>query len=265
MQLKFQYASDLHLEHYFENINKVRRLFVQPLIRDRDNADFLLLAGDVGRPLNDSYKTLIKELAPHYKRIFITTGNHEYYRMPSCETIAQFDEKCRQICANAADNITFLQNECYNINDWISIYGGTFWTDIPPEKRRIIESVMNDYSYIPDLTAKQTNDLHHVAVKGLEENLQSTNHKWIVMSHHMPSFDLIDEKYKTPANADLNYAFASDIQAANNERILAWVYGHTHTSRKCGKFYCNAVGYPSERSTNWSAQTFVVTSPSSAE
>lgn len=259
--LRFQYASDMHLEFYNDNIGKIRKLFIQPLISNRENADYLLLAGDIGRPTHQSYKQFLRDMAPHYKRIFVITGNHEYYKMPTT-TMAELDEKCRELCADAGDNITFLQNEAYNINDWLSIYGGTFWTDIPSSKKRIIESTMNDYTYITGFSAGKATQLHKDAVAGLEHKLAESGNarKWIVMSHHMPSFELIDEKYKTGMNTDLNYAFATNIHVATDPRICAWVYGHTHTPRQTGKFYCNSYGYPGEMRfiREWSSRQFQI-------
>ena len=148
----------------------------------------------------------------------------------------------------AGQNIVFLQNERHDINDWLSIYGGTFWTNIPLSKHGAIEGYMNDYSYIPNFTPKDATDMHLNTVANLEKELQ--DRRWIVMSHHKPSFDLIDDKYKTHENTDMNYAFASDIAIAKDDRIVAWVYGHTHTPRQIGKFYCNPFGYPGKRSAN---------------
>lgn len=259
MALTFQYASDLHLEFYNENMGKIRKLFVNPLLQNRGAAEYLILAGDIGRPSQQSYKQFLCDLAPHYKRIFLTTGNHEYYKMPTA-TMSDLDEKCRQICAEA--DVVFLQNESYDINDWLSIYGGTFWTDIPSSKRRTIESTMNDYNYIPGFSADTATRLHKDAVNTLQNKLAAapTERKWIVMSHHMPSFDLIDEKYRTAANNHLNYAFATDINVATDDRICAWVYGHTHTPRQTGKFYCNSYGYPGEMRTilEWGIRQFQV-------
>lgn len=267
MALRFQYASDLHLEFYNENMGKIRKLFVEPLIRNRADAEYLLLAGDIGSPRQQSYKQFLSELAPHYRRIFVTTGNHEYYKMPTA-TMTELDDKCREACAQAGENIVFLQNESYDINDWLSIYGGTFWTDIPSNKKRMIESTMNDYKYIMNFSAEKATKLHKDAVSGLEDKLVANGNarKWIVMSHHMPSFELIDEKYKTGLNTYLNYAFATDINIATYDRICAWVYGHTHTPRQVGKFYCNSYGYPGEMRfiREWGSRQFQISPHSEA-
>jgi predicted phosphodiesterase len=250
----FQYVSDLHLEYYCENMNKIRRLFIDPMIKRKVEvgASFLLLAGDVGRPTSQSYSTFLKELAPHYDRIFVTTGNHEYYKMPY-DTLAELDDKCREVCSEAGGNIVFLQNERYDIDDKLSIYGGTFWTQIPVQKRHIVGAYVNDYRYIPNFTTSNSSAMHETAISQLKAEMEKDpERQWIVMSHHMPSFDLIDDKYKNdPKNADINFGFASEIELARDDRIHAWVYGHTHTPCQKGKFYCNPIGYPGERNEDW--------------
>lgn len=51
MSVKFQYLSDLHLEFYNENLNKIQKLFC---IKNA-TANILLLAGDIGKPTHKSY------------------------------------------------------------------------------------------------------------------------------------------------------------------------------------------------------------------
>jgi hypothetical protein len=80
---------------------------------------------------------------------------------------------------------------------------------------------------------------------------QSDGKKVIVMSHHMPSYELIDTLYISKQYAMINCAFASDVSIADDSRIVAWVYGHTHKSYQNGKFYCNPIGYPGENK-KWS-------------
>lgn len=251
--MRFQYISDLHLEYYHGNMKKIRKMFITPLINHKKKvqANFLLLAGDIGRPHNHCFKAFLEELAPHYDRVFIITGNHEYFKMP-CESLAYLDEQCRKVCATVGSNVTFLQNERYDITNELSIFGGTFWTHIPTHIRPFMNSFRHDYKYIPNFSAADSSALHAVAVSKLEQEIAlDPCRKWIVMSHHMPSFDLIDSKYKNEQYHDMNCAYASDIEVTKDSRIFAWVYGHTHTPKQSGKFYCNPIGYHGERHDDW--------------
>jgi predicted phosphodiesterase len=248
--IKFQYFSDTHIDYYHENLPKIQRMFIQKLEKQKDKPNILLLAGDIGKPSRPSYSTFLQSLSPMYEKIFITTGNHEYYKMPY-NSITELDNHCRDICRTMPqDNVVFLQNDICKVKDNLSIFGGTFWTDIPANNKiqHNIMHTVNDYNLIPNMTPSLSSLLHEKAVSLLNYHVNDEDNKemkWIVMSHHMPSFDLIDPKY-TKVNTDMNYAFASDVSISNDPRILAWVYGHTHSQSVKGKFYCNPIGYPGE-------------------
>jgi DNA repair exonuclease SbcCD nuclease subunit len=253
--MKFQYFSDIHLDYYNENLPKIQRMFIKKLEQQKDKPSILLIAGDIGLPYRPSYSTFLQSLSPLYEKIFITTGNHEYYKMP-CSSLNDLDNHCREVCRTMPqDNVVFLQNDTYKIKDNVSIFGGTFWTDIPESKAYNVMHSVNDYKLIPYMTPSLSSLLHEKAVSLLNYHVNNENNennednkdmKWIVMSHHMPSFDLIDRKYTNTLNTDMNYAFASEVSIANDPRILAWVYGHTHLQSEKGKFYCNPIGYPGE-------------------
>lgn len=249
----FQYFSDVHLEMYQENIPKIKRLFINPILQQTNRPKLLLLPGDIGNPLHQSYTTFLQELSPLYEKIFITTGNHEYHRM-RFQTMFEVDNHCREICRNMPqNNVIFLQNDNYFITDNLAIFGATFWTHIPDSKHDIINNSINDYINIPDFTPTLCSTLHNQSISKLSNliyNHSSDNVKWIVMSHHLPSFSLIEEEYKK-YNHTTNHAFASEIDIAQHHRIIAWVYGHTHTPKQHNKFYCNPIGYPGENK-EWS-------------
>lgn len=249
--MRFQYVSDIHLECYNGSTHKVDRVFISKF--KKNYADVLLLAGDIGKPYASStYKHLIHSLSPFYQKIFVTCGNHEYYTKKY--NMYEVDEMCRNICQSAPNNnVVFLQNESYNISDTLSIFGGTFWTNIPSSHRSIVEHYMNDYKQIIDFTPMQSSQLHRQACNALGNLLCHKNdRKWIVMSHHIPSMSLIDPMYK---DCSYNCAFASDVEYINHPDILAWVYGHTHKPLVQDKFYCNPVGYLGENK-NWSLHKY---------
>lgn len=252
--MRFQYCSDIHLEFYNDNVNKVRRLFDVNNKRNKEGkGDILLLAGDIGKPSHMTYRTFIDMMSQQYKRVFVTTGNHEYYKMNM--PMKDVDDMCRAICDSMPKkNVTFLQNELCEIMDGLYIHGGTMWSYIPRPYHRIVESSIRDYECITSFDAMTNNALHSTAIASLEQSMsyvKEKNAKLIVMSHHMPGFHLIDPKYKSSTSMiQLNYAFAADIKCTEDECIGAWVYGHTHSSGVHGKFHCNPIGYPGEN-MNW--------------
>jgi hypothetical protein len=74
-----------------------------------------------------------------------------------------------------------------------------------------------------------------------------------MITHHMPSSSLIDEKYKEYGMDYYNQWFYSDMDQfidENKDKIKCWIYGHTHTPSfktlhnvPC---MCNPIGYPNE-------------------
>jgi len=72
----------------------------------------------------------------------------------------------------------------------------------------------------------------------------------VVITHHMPSYKLIDEKYY---DDNYNMWFAShldNIIIQHKQKIKGWIYGHTHSANRCVlhdvKMYCNPLGYKGE-------------------
>lgn len=186
-------------------------------------------------------------VSPIYDKVIIICGNHEYYKTNM--TIEEVDYMCKDICRNMPQqNVVFLQNEIVSLPNDIDVFGGTFWTHIPQEHHHYIMETINDYKYINGFTPLVSNALHNKATTALQEymTLQHDNKKIIVLSHHMPSLKLIDPLYNTRQNIIINNSFATDVHLADDPRIVAWVYGHTHKSYQNGKFYCNPIGYPGE-------------------
>jgi predicted phosphodiesterase len=252
--LIFQYLSDVHSEFYSGNPGKLNKMGIQR------KAPYLILAGDIGNPFSKIYEDFIKRMSEIFDKVFLISGNHEYYKHSKhCGDFIDneeddgykwlnfVDEQIRNIVNKFENkNVIYLQNECYKINDDIMIYGGTFWTNIKNDEIENVKEWMRDYQVIPNFTIKTCGELHKTAADNLEKSMEQFNkHKFIVISHHLPSYSLIHPKY-LGSNVRLNSAFASEIDVAKDERIVAWIAGHTHCCMQIGKFYVNPIGYPGE-------------------
>ena len=94
------------------------------------------------------------------------------------------------------------------------------------------------------------NELHQESSQFLQESLSSCSNNVIVITHHLPSYKLIDAKYNRPSFRGMNQWFASNQEQLFSNKIKAWFYGHTHTpsvkSLQGVNFYCNPIGYPGE-------------------
>jgi predicted phosphodiesterase len=105
--MRIRLLSDLHTELY-------------PIILNfKKSADVVILAGDIGNPYHDDYINLLRKLALTHQKVFVISGNHEYYHHKIDETDIHIHDLCD-------DNIHFLQKESIvydNVNLWGVHYG----------------------------------------------------------------------------------------------------------------------------------------------
>jgi hypothetical protein len=144
------------------------------------------------------------------------------------------------------NNISFLNNN-YEIYDNYCFIGTTLWSNITNPKYEI-----NDMYSIPNFDYIQYNKLNMHCITFLEDTLKK-NENCIVVTHHIPSYSLIDIKYKTPEMLPYNQWFYCNMDKlieTNGNKIKCWIYGHTHTPYDVIingiPFLCNPIGYPNE-------------------
>jgi predicted phosphodiesterase len=228
--MKIQYISDIHLELQ----KKIPKII--PV------ANILVLAGDIGYPDTNIYKEFLKEMNKLFKKVFLITGNHEYYSSNSMEEVENSIEKTLEIYN--LKNITFL-NSSYEDYEGIRFIGTTLWTNIKNPSNTI-----NDMNIIKDFSVELNNELHSVQKEFLEESLQESPLPIVIITHHLPSYTLIHKEFQTDSWNKYNQNFASDCDSLIKPPIKLWIYGHTHkennsviNSVHC---VCNPIGYPSE-------------------
>jgi DNA repair exonuclease SbcCD nuclease subunit len=193
------------------------------------------------------YENFLQKLVPLYKKVFVIAGNHEYHY----RTMNTTENMILDICNR--NGAIYLNNNSYHIPDCnISIFGSTFWTYIPPEKYLNVKKHVGDYNKIIKFSPILCSKLYEKSRKILNQelNLHPTR-KWIIMSHHCPKNNLTGWRWE---NSPLNCAWASDIPEADDSRIIKWVFGHSHTPVRVGKFLNNSVGYEGENKNinlNW--------------
>jgi DNA repair exonuclease SbcCD nuclease subunit len=260
--MSFRIASDLHLEFYtkyyqqlYKNntINNIQFTNLFNSLQQNKPVDYLILAGDItSRSSIDNFNYFLKSICPTYKKVFYVLGNHEFYYEDKTHRGHLYDNAnyYKNAVLKDVDNLVFLDNEEYTLehvntlNDikTIKIFGSTLWSNVTKEAFEL----MNDYNFVdlPDVLRKHNETLDFLKDKDSEYD--------IIITHHMPSKSLIDEKYKKNTYGSLNSGFASDCEhvfkALKENRY--WIYGHTHT-RKISQinnrnFICNPLGYPSE-------------------
>lgn len=236
--MKIKYLSDLHLEFY--NPNKISKL-VELIKPDLDCV--LILPGDIGYPDSTSYDIFMNYVNVNFKKVFVIAGNHEFYKQSTNinETLDSLTNYFKKF-----NNITFLNNTIEHYEGY-NFVGTILWSKITKSFYTI-----NDTKMIKNLNIENYNDQNEVCVKFLEDTVKNLDNV-IIITHHMPSYSLINEKYKKGDVDNYNQWFYSDMDKfieQNKDKIKCWFYGHTHSANISKinnvKFLCNPIGYPGE-------------------
>jgi predicted phosphohydrolase len=238
--MKIRYFSDLHLE--MVKTKGMERHVMDRLFRliPPGSDEVCILAGDIGYPQSINYDNFMDFVSSNFKKTFVIPGNHEYYGRPMIDT-----NNFMKSYFDKFHNITLLNNTWEIYADHCFI-GTTLWSQVTDPKFKI-----NDMYSIPGLDVGGYNQLNKESIAFLEDALDHEN--CIVVTHHLPSLSLIDEKYLSVAMRPYNQWFACDLDElilTKKKRINAWFYGHTHmpsSTRIHGiPFLCNSIGYPGE-------------------
>ena len=241
LPIKVQLASDLHLE-----INKDTPFeeILEPC------APILILAGDVGNPTDLRYSEFLEWCGSKYEKIVLIAGNHEYYSSKSATPLSITKRKdfIRDICEFLGDRFCFLDNTSIQLNEDVIIIGTTLWSHIKPQERFVAEYCLNDFNHIyaddDNLLSVDTyNEMHIKCYEWLRDEIDSHKDKIvIVVTHHLPSFALIADKYR---DSPLNSAFASDLDHLyKRDNVKYWFYGHSHSSSDTIEEGCRLVANP---------------------
>ena len=248
--LKLKILSDIHLE-----FQKHNRFTVDPIPNlNTDDISVLVLAGDIGHPMTIPYCEFLTKVKQDFNYVLVVAGNHEYYKQKKqYHDMAVITEQITKICNEVG--CVFLNRSSVDIHG-VKFLGCTLWSHVPDDMKKYASESDNDYhnicTNINDVTSKVTvdylNSLHVIDREWLENQLHDTNkQKTVVITHFMPSYQLISEKY---IGNPLNCCFATNLEYLFRGN-LTWICGHTHCAKECEIYgtHCiiNPVGYPGEK------------------
>lgn len=244
--MKITLISDIHLEYNSENILKdLKKVLPQ--------SDILICAGDISNPFEYSYRDFLQKAKKIYKNVIVIAGNHEYYQTSQAlaiaypKTMIEIENQIREICKDIG--VIFLQKESVDIGN-IRFYGCTLWADPFKSGGEEFWKDRYDYKHISDFkTPKDYLKLHLDHKDWLCKKLSEKTSKYkIVITHHIPSYKLIDNKFIGSAR---NGYYASECDDLIDKADI-WIAGHTHRSidqkLNLTRVICNPIGYPWEKS-----------------
>ena len=242
--MKIAYCSDLHIE------------FGQLEIKNTENADILVLAGDICVakdifPYDDSYENFRSvrihdffiNCSKEFNHIIYIMGNHEHYHGDFKFSLSTLKDNLSYI-----KNLHILEKDIFELNDILFVCG-TMWTDFNGGDIETLESIkwnMNDFRIVNNslskhpvntmdgevwITEKLTPQFawgeHLKFVDYLHKQIKDKE-KVVVVTHHGPSYKSIHPHY---ANDTLmNGGYVSDLEDVmlENPQIKYWIHGHVH-------------------------------------
>lgn len=254
-----QIISDLHTEFHRQPVKLTNFINVK--------SKNLAILGDLGN-LNKrsiiNYKDIVCQSSNLFEKVFIVSGNHEYYRYTNDQILSMddTDKKIEDIC-NYYPNVYFLNNKSVKLYDYL-ICGSTLWSNVTPFKVNN-EPLPNDYRQIYDndkklITINHILKLFNNNVSWLQHQIESNKKdKIIIMTHHMPSYQLVAEKYK---NHYATCAFASSLEHLFRQNVKYYFCGHTHVPmykqiNNC-KIFINPWGYSKEHKSRKNTNSDIV-------
>ena len=246
---KLRIVSDLHMEWGELDL---------PTMENEKGQD-LIIAGDFDPVHKGTFEEYVGEYCSRFANVIYVAGNHEFYGGSLIE-----DVKALRELSNDYENFHFLQNDILYKDDVIYL-GCTLWTDFDegdPIAMSTAHYGMNDFVHIkygenvftPTNWIAENKLSREFLWDSLEELKEDPRAK-VVITHHLPSFESIDEQFKYNRGEHLNYAYASDNMYEWLAMADVWFHGHTHVSQdylEAGcRVVCNPRGYH-RRETNYS-------------
>lgn len=248
--MRIRYLSDLHTEFY--NLVSLNSKLLMRLKSSKD--EVCVCAGDIGSIIHSrkNYDITMTYLSKQFKQVFVINGNHEYYN--SEKTMEQVDaEMAAYFEEKAFPNVQWLNNRAYTY-EGVTFIGTTLWTHVSPSVPEI-----NDTKCIPGLTRELYNGHHQRCREWLRAQVPLPP-KSVIITHHMPSPQLVADKYQGAAINPWFHCNMEKFIENNKNNIACWIYGHTHTASETHisgvPMLCNPLGYPGEN--KWPSETSII-------
>ena len=231
--MRFQIASDLHLEHR----TKTNSLF--DLI-DRTNADALVLCGDIC-PYGSRLLSVIEEACHSYPYVIFVLGNHEFVggitHHEVINRIRCFEEHMSE------HGFLFLENQMKTING-INIFGGTMYSNINPESMVAVAENIHDFK-----DENWTVDQHVNAFEEWKRAFLEQKEKIdVCITHFIPSYQSSKKYVGDPSESYFTTEMGNEIAYGD---ISLWIHGHGHDSQDYyignTRVVANPLGYPFEK------------------
>ena len=265
---KFQIVSDLHVDFSDNYIYSAQNL--KPSNFSDEETKILIVAGDTCQNNYKKRDKFIHAIFSKWDTVIEVPGNHDHYEKSYDWSIAN-----HALIHNVTDDVLEIDklenmslaieknhvieddgysHHLYINNDYIDVSGiriicSTLWSEILDNGHLIMRG-MNDYNLIDKYDIPKNNERYYNSVKFIEKTLKNTpeDMKCIVVTHHLPMWELISGKYITN---NMNEAYASKglikLIKKYSSKIKYWIHGHSHDQLRVKyfetEFIRNPLGY----------------------
>lgn len=229
--LSFQIVSDLHIEYRNNNVPN-------PLDYIKPVSKILVLAGDIGSLYKiDQLKGFLKKLCVHFEYVLYVPGNHEFYMQHDYEdnTPLSFEFLLNRLLSieNEIDNLYILNRKSIVLNN-ICISGCTLWSKAEVKIPKFIVRIHGMTTEI--YNKKHSSDLKYI--NKMIEHCQKNNLKLIMITHHCPSFNIMENTHKMlndygkenikKRDRYVSLYFSKLDNLLKKEKVHTWICGHIH-------------------------------------
>lgn len=218
-----RYCSDLHLEGFLDTPARQETIFLPHDPRDGDAV--LVLAGDICSKMAVLVE-FIKQVEQRFIKVIYVPGNHEYYNSEMCywnrvfRTTVRAELSNTYIAAGTVEYCTLGGVDFIFCTGWAD--GGRTY-----QEEMCVLTAISDFRYIKfdDRTFKVSDMqvIHRWQMTELENRLNLSKNKTVVVTHHLPSYSICHPRFGTAHNG----GFASDSDHVV-EKANYWIHGHTH-------------------------------------
>ncbi|WP_422358887.1 metallophosphoesterase [Reichenbachiella sp.] len=237
--MKFQYASDLHVE-FDDNYHFLMQNKIKPV------APYLILAGDIdiisgGQVTRSEF---FQYLSDHWQEVYIIPGNHEFYKKGNVATSYSL-----KLTINS--NVRYLNHQVVTI-EGVDFIFTTLWSRV---NTSLIKSLIADFRQCKyadgPFKYTQHDNLHGKAVTWLSKVLSLDKKRpRVVVSHFVPcpqvnGYPKSIDNYLGPI---ISRYFVADLENRIRDwDVDYWIYGHNHWNKDIEiygvKFISNQFGY----------------------